>query len=409
MKKILVVGRYLKHPIYNLREYDHICFVNCENKHPRSSRFMCVCANSLYEERIKRRGHDGCILYNPHNIFIRTRPQDKQIPQYYLDAIKFSCPDYHASNVGWCSTGLMALFYFLYSEKYEVDVLGFSHFSILNGVVMPEEGMQDAYDGSVGRHSSDLEFQLAQFLLNNYSTRMNIHRSNFKGVTPLKHFIDNCAAAVFIIGDSHNRIFKHMPIRKYLKIRSATTMFRVYRDGIDALLNPKHERAIPLEKDEIPRQGDVCFFSFGYVDVINNILRHRTPVQEIVHKYVKAIKEYAHKRLVYPIIQVDLIQQPADLSHKHTGSLQERIKIQKQMHHHLKSSCIDNKISMFEYTSEYENPDGTFNTVKALSEDNAHIGHNSTNAVSCTGCEKCAGENARKIWEKFYQIEINMR
>lgn len=407
--RILVIGRYIRHPIFNIREYDYVCFVNCEGKHSNSSKFRCICANSLYHDRIVKTNHSSCLIYNPHSLKLKTRKQDVEIPKYYLDAVKFACPDYNESNVGWCSTGLMSLFYFLYSGKYSVDILGFSHFSLLNGVIHPEHGMRDAHDGSVGRHSSDLEYQLAQFLVKNYKEKIAVHKSNFKGIATLKHFTDNCSASVFIIGDSHTRIFKNMPIQKFMKVRSATTMYRVYRDGIRDLVNPNHERAIPLESVETPKQGDICFFSFGYVDVINNILKHKTPVKELVHRYVKAIKEYAHRFIIYPVIQIDLIQQPSDLSHKHTGSLAERINLQREMYENLKKCCEANKISSFEYTSEYENPDGTFNTKMALSEDNAHIGHNSTTAIHCSGCVKCAGANALKIWDKFYNIEINMR
>ena len=167
--KVLLVGRYIRHPIFNIREYDHVCFVNCESKHPPSAKFKCICANSLYKDRIVMKNHVSCLVYNPHNLKMRIRKQDVEIPKYYLDAVKFACPDYNESDVGWCSTGLMSLFYFLYSGKYEVDIVGFSHFSLMNGVITPEHGMRDAHDGSVGRHSSNLEYQLAQFLVNNYS------------------------------------------------------------------------------------------------------------------------------------------------------------------------------------------------------------------------------------------------
>ena len=406
--RILIIGRYLVNPIYNIRDYDHVCFVNCESRHPGSSDYKCLCSNSLFVERMQKRNHDRCIVYNPHNRPLKVRPRDVIIPKYYLDAIKFACPDYNESNVGGCSTGLMAIFYFLYSGRYDVDIAGFSHYSIMNGVVEPEEGMQDTIDGSIGRYSPQLEYQLAEFMSVNYSSKLVIHKSKFKGITNLKYFIDNCSAAVFMIGDSHLRIFKHMPIKKYLKIRSATTMFRVYRDGIDDLLKPTHERCIPLESKETPKHGDICFFSFGYVDVINNIVKHNTPVNTIVHRYVRHIKDHCDLKMIFPIIQVDLIQQPSDVSHKHTGTLQERIRIHDEMCRFLKLYCNEYTISMFEYTDEYKKDDGTFDTKKALSEDNAHIGHNSTNAVTCEGCEKCSGKNAKQIWNKFYNLEISM-
>lgn len=269
--------------------------------------------------------------------------------------------------------------------------------------------MKDAYDNSRGRHDVYLEEQFARYLYTKHHDKLIIHKSNFTGSVPLKYFIDNCQSNVFIIGDSHNRIFKHIPIRKHLKIRGSTTMFRVYRDGIQKLLNPNHDRKIRgMESKRSPHQGDVCFFSFGYVDIINNILKHNTSIQEMVDKYISEIINYADDTRIYPIVQIDTVAQPSDLTHQHVGSIPERIQLQMEMYECLKSTCIDKKLSCFEYTSEYVNFDGTFDAVKALSEDGAHIGHSYTNSVKCSGCEKCKGANAQYIWERFYNTYINM-
>ena len=236
----------------------------------------------------------------------------------------------------------MAIFYFLYSSEYDVTVLGFSHFNLEKGIIVPEKDMKDAYETNICRHDTNLEAELAKHLYTNYTNslsinRLSIHKSNFIGNVSLKYYIDNCELRIFIIGDSHNRIFKHMPIKKYMKVRSATTMLGVYRDGIEELLNPNHERVIKgMESEIYPHQGDVCLFSFGYVDILNNILKDNTPIEEMVDKYINEIIKYADDKRIYPIVQVDTVAQPSDLSHTHTGSITERIKIRNEMYECLK-------------------------------------------------------------------------
>jgi hypothetical protein len=159
---------------------------------------------------------------------------------------------------------------------------------------------------------------------------------------------------VQIIGDSHVRIFKHfnkscnlfnvVPIP-----RSATTLFRVQRDGIDSLLNIKHERASLLEKKNISKNPKIMIFAFGYVDILNNILKHPQ------NNWTKDIENN-----IIPIINVDNVPQPECKNHTCFGNLVDRTKLRDKYNSYMKIYCINNNIEIIEFYKKYENQTKTF-------------------------------------------------
>jgi len=212
---------------------------------------------------------------------------------------------------------------------------------------------------------------------------------------------------LIISGDSHTRIFKHMkaPFSVCLKVRSATTMYRVQRDGIEQLLKDNHARASrELESHEEVSRGDVIFFCYGYVDIINNILKHEEDWRHFVKEYVRVIKEYGQKYGIIPLIQIDTVPQPEDDRHTYIGSLSRRTQLREDMYEFLKSETIKEGICGIDlYNKRYDNEQGQLSKNMTYSQDNAHIGHNSSNANSCKGCELCTGKEAKYIWSRLLE------
>jgi hypothetical protein len=197
---------------------------------------------------------------------------------------------------------------------------------------------------------------------------------------------------IILVGDSHTRIFKHFGrhcgVTVEAKPRGAVTMYRVVRDGIDAILSRSHERKQFLEQYDVQR-GDIVVYSFGYVDILNNILRHDVDIIELTKKYVTSISQHADLHGYVPIIQVDSIPQPEDLKHTHFGSLKDRNIVRKEMRENLIAECGVFDIGTIEYCDWYENLSGNFDNIKGMSEDNAHIGHRELSSVNCKGCIRC--------------------
>jgi chorismate mutase len=209
---------------------------------------------------------------------------------------------------------------------------------------------------------------------------------------------------VFIVGDSHMRIFKNIctyneKFNFCLKIRSQTTMFRVQRDGIEDLLSPNHERSMKeMESTNVHNAGDVFLFSFGYVDIINNILRHNSDWKNMVNTYLECIIKFSIKYCVRVIVHVDTVVQPDDLSHTHFGSLNERTVLRNEVANFLTIQCKKKGVM---YIKLYENILENFETFPVnsrFSDDNAHIGHSKNKAISCKGCNLCTGDYAKQIW-----------
>lgn len=115
--KVIIVGRYIKKPIFNIDEYDYICFVNCENKHDNSPKYKCICSDQMFLKRIVKKQHQECIVYNPYRPLFELRNGDEFVPSHLLEHIRTMCPDFKKSNVGWVSTGLMAIFFFYTLKK----------------------------------------------------------------------------------------------------------------------------------------------------------------------------------------------------------------------------------------------------------------------------------------------------
>jgi hypothetical protein len=211
---------------------------------------------------------------------------------------------------------------------------------------------------------------------------------------------------VQIIGDSHVRIFKHfnkscnlfnvVPIP-----RSATTLFRVQRDGIDALLNIEHERASLLEKNLIiSKNPKIMIFAFGYVDILNNILKHpQNDWTKDIENYINKINIYCKENSIILIINVDNVPQPECENHTCYGNLVDRTELRDKYNSYMKTYCINNNIEIIEFYKKYENKTKTFSFDKLISEDGAHIGHNANNAIKCNGCELCYGNEAKYLYK----------
>ena len=92
--KVLVIGRYLKTPIYNIDEYDYICYVNCENKHDNLPKYKCICEKGLGYPRCVKRKHQECIIFDVHQTKFKLRKGDKIIPTQHLEYIRTVCPGF---------------------------------------------------------------------------------------------------------------------------------------------------------------------------------------------------------------------------------------------------------------------------------------------------------------------------
>lgn len=213
---------------------------------------------------------------------------------------------------------------------------------------------------------------------------------------------------VHIIGDSHVRIFLQMDkflkktnkkISIFVKARSAVTLYRVVRDGLDILLNHKHERANIRESTEQIIPGDIIVFCFGYVDIINNMLKYdKYHNEKLVEQYVSLISTYCKSRNVIPIIQTDTIPQPWDSSHVHFGDLSSRIKLREWLSTCMIGYCKVFNVKTFRYCDHFQRSDHTFDSKLYGSEDNAHIGHGESKSLSCHGCSLCSGHSAQYVW-----------
>lgn len=215
---------------------------------------------------------------------------------------------------------------------------------------------------------------------------------------------------IHIIGDSHSRIFLKM--KKYVKqkykvvfkIRSAQTMFRVVRDGMEKTLSPYHERVSEFEDSDSINEGDILYISFGYVDIINNFLKYeKSTYKPLIENYVETIKKFCTQTKTIPIIQTDTIPQPSDLKHTYTGSLEDRIVLRNTIRNMILDTCKEQNVLIFEYTENCIKKDGTFETKKTFSEDNAHIGHSSSTS-NCRGCFKCEGDIPKNIWNSLLKL-----
>lgn len=385
--KILIIGRYLKHPIYNVKDYDYICFINCDSKHPKTSKYRCLCSNQLFSK------HYPCLVYCPlKKSKIKLRNGDifanglKSIIDIFPSFKKVQGPK-------WPTTGLFAIYYFLRTFEYQVDVLGFSQFNIDKTALIPTKGMIDAYNNTTGKHDVNHEYKLADYLLKTYSNRLNIHKSNFVGDSTLEYFIKNCNPNIFIIGDSHIRIFKNIPIglnRTHLIERNEATICTVYMDGIDELLNQEISN---INSEELPMSGDICLFSFGCGDITRDILKNDESIKTIVQNYVDCIHKYSLDKLIHPIIQVDFIHQQSEA---YVESLDNGINLRKEINNELKAYCLSKDISIFEHTKDSEKLSDSLYTQKPLSEDNLNI------------CDRSDEYLAKNIWNEFKEINIKM-
>lgn len=361
MKRVLIIGRYIKTPIFNSHEYDHVCYVNCRRDriHEQSSKYTCFVSDGFYN-RLKPKNHVACTMYNPTSKEMKIRDMDNELPPSVLIKIKEMFPEIveKYKNIPnfplWPTTGIMSVYHYLTSTDYEVHVLGLSHFGLANNVLVPEQGMKDSADKpcNLGRHSVQLEYVIAKHLYETFNKRLIVHPSNIKEPVLLKYLLDCSKARIFIIGDSHNLIFNNMPVNKYMKIRSDTTMSRVCQDGIDKLIDNDCKTPLNIK----PSNGDILYLSFGDIDITN------------VESYVKLIKKYCSTNEMYPIIHVDFVGQP------------EYLDVQEKIRNELKECCKRNKITTFELRN-----------------------------LNCTGCAKCNDDDLSKIWNKLYNIEINMQ
>jgi hypothetical protein len=189
------------------------------------------------------------------------------------------------------------------------------------------------------------------------------------------------------------------------KIRSATTLYRVVRDGIEKTISPYHERKTEFENSDKINEGDILYFSFGYVDIINNFLKYeQSTYKPLITNYVETIKKFCTKTKSIPIIQTDTIPQPSDLNHTHTGSLTDRIMLRNIIRNMILESCKEHNILIFEYTEKYIKNDGTFETEKTFSEDKVHIGHSAITYPNCRGCFKCEGDIPKNIWNSLLKL-----
>ena len=130
---------------------------------------------------------------------------------------------------------------------------------------------------------------------------------------------------IFVLGDSHVRIFKHMARETDLPIhifpRSATTLFSVGRDGIDSVITSKsHKRCVELDSEEQPGHGDILVTSFGYVDVLNNLVRRKTREMKFEILFQSTLTKSMHLRSTENLerfwwTRSSCLKQPTEVTH----------------------------------------------------------------------------------------------
>lgn len=218
---------------------------------------------------------------------------------------------------------------------------------------------------------------------------------------------------VYAIGDSHIRIFKHFKYRGdkiNLLVRSATTLFSVARDGLEAVLSPAHKSACrPLDAKRSPGKGDVVFISFGYVDILNNIHRRENTEEEVksfVKTYCDKLSSYKRSREISKVyVDTELVPQTAKNKLKYSGDLASRRETHKWVQKALEDECNKRAdLIAWGYGNQFMAEDGSLDHTVVSTEDLAHIGHSWRTALVCKGCDKCTGEAAQRCWREMERV-----
>lgn len=166
---------------------------------------------------------------------------------------------------------------------------------------------------------------------------------------------------IFLFGDSHQGAFNGIP-DCHSVLNDSITMHRVGRDMLGVL----NLSSIPFAN------GDAVIFSFGQIDVGWHIckqrdLAHRS-LDEIIStlatNYVNALKLIVEPypniiKIVYSVPPPSDIFIHQTLNLSYSGTLDERIKITKELNNLLKILCPMNGIEFLDVYDDYSNPNGT--------------------------------------------------